>query len=179
MSNKINSFECLLVTRSANVSDARELLLALYVREKEGGRSREIKKMKTMKNRIIWRGDKILPPQFFILLKSNGHSDTFLLWHVLPAGDPVILRTRRRLGHVSGLPSAPGYPSTCCISAVQSVSPFALAVSREPNDPHTSNYGPASSAARDPRISAASIRRRTFRYLVHLIRLPALEVPAW
>lgn len=168
------------------MSPRRELLLALYAREKEGGRSREIEKMNTMKNRIIWRGDKILPPQFFILLKSNGHSDTFLLWHVLPAGDPVILRTRRRRGHVSGLLSTPGYPSTCCISAVQNIFPFALfptyvpfAVSREPNDPHTSNYGPASSAARDPRISAASIRRRTFRYLVHLIRLPTLEVPVW
>lgn len=138
---------------------------------------------------ILWKivsygaGIKFFPPQFFILLKSNGHSDTFLLWHVLPA---VILRTRRRLGHVSGLLSAPGYPSTCCISAVQNIFPFALfptyvpfAVSREPNDPHTSNYGPASSAARDPRISAASIRRRTFRYLVHLIRLPTLEVPVW
>jgi len=35
----------------------RELLFArAREREKEGERSREIEKMKTMKNRIVWRG---------------------------------------------------------------------------------------------------------------------------
>jgi len=90
--NKINSFECLFATRSANVSQlwGENCFSRSLVCKREIGRTiaRNRKNENYEKSYHMAWGDKIFPSQFFILLKSNGHSDTFLLWHVSPTGDP-------------------------------------------------------------------------------------------
>lgn len=129
-----------------------------------------------MKNRIVCgAGIKLPPSRFFILLKSNGHSDTFTLTR--PAGGGSRNITDRVEGPGTFLVSSrahPGYPSTCCISFVRGISlssrPNIVSrlVSREPNDPHTSSYGPASFTGiadfRPP-----SITRRLLHHSVRLI----------
>jgi len=136
----------------------RELLFA-RARARERRKENDHAKSKKWK---LWKivsygadGNKILPSQFFILLKNNGHSDTFLFWHILPAGDPCNItdasKARARfwsLERAGDIRPRAAYPPSGAYRLHSFFFPptFPHVGSREPNDPYTSNYGSASSA---------------------------------